>query len=124
MQPLDPRQIQGLASKLEHLLAVMLCLRNVTRRVGHQRRLLVKRQAEPVVPFPGVLTEEVEPGLSIDLTGIEGGGTAGGTGGLQIQPGKLHPLLRIFDQVDSMIQLIDNSEKNLLVITRSMCLQQ
>ena len=69
---------------LKHLLAVTFHARNVTRRMGHERRLLLHSQGEPVVPFPGVLTEEVQSGLGVGEAGIEGRGLAGGPGGLQV----------------------------------------
>ena len=48
----------------------------------------------------------------------------GSSSRLQVQPGDLHSLLLIFDQVEPVIQLIDHPIKILRVITRAMSLQQ
>ena len=124
MQPLDPRQIEGITSTLKRLLAVLFHGRNVSGRVCLQRRLLVKRQGEPVVLIPAILAEELDPGLGVVQSGFEGGGLTSSSSRLQVQPGYLHSLLLIFDQVESMIQLIDNPVKILLVFTRAISLQQ
>ena len=57
---------------MKHLQTVMLHARNVTRQVRQQRRLLVKLEGELAVLFPGVLTEEGEPGPGVREPGIEG----------------------------------------------------
>ena len=123
MQPLDPRQVQGITPILKHLLLVMLHARNVTCRVCHERRLLVKCQGELVIFTPAILAEKPDPGLGVIQPGIEGCGLTGSSSRLQVQPGYLHSLLLVLNQVESMIQLIDSREKT-LVITGVKSLQQ
>ncbi len=74
--------------------------------------------------IPAILAEELDPGLCVGQPGFKGVGLTGSSSCLQVQPGKLHSLLLIFDQVESMIQLIDNLVQILLVMACAISLQQ